>query len=143
MVYLVQIIYLVNRPTIVRFVRYMDRRCVFTNKNRLKGKNISITKSLTEIRMSALKEARNKFGYSKAWTADGKVMYKDEGDTKTKVYFDCYSNKQKLLYGKTEIVFDFDGICLFLFVWGIFYEAIQNSKLLWLFNTFYRHTTFN
>ena len=42
-----------------------------------------------------------------------------------------------------QIIFDFDGICLFLFVWGIFYEAIQNSKLLWLFNTFYRHTTFN
>ena len=38
--------------------------------------------------MSALKEARNKFGYSSFWTVDGKIMYKDEGDTKTKVYFD-------------------------------------------------------
>ena len=66
----------------------MDRRRVFTNKKRLKGKNISITESLTKIRMSALKEARNKFGYSSAWTADGKTMYKDEGDTKAKVYFD-------------------------------------------------------
>ena len=31
----------------------------------------------------------------------------------------------------------------FLFVWGIFYEAFQNSKLLCIFNTFYRHTSFN
>ena len=31
--------------------------------------------------MSALKEARNKFGYSNVWTADGKIMYKDEGQS--------------------------------------------------------------
>ena len=49
-----------NRPIIVKFVRYMDRRRVFTNKKRLKRKNMSITESLTNsnfIRMSALKEA--------------------------------------------------------------------------------------
>ena len=63
------------------FLRYMDRRHVFTNKKRLKGKNMSITESLTKIRMSALKEARNKFGYSNVWTADGKIMYKDEGQS--------------------------------------------------------------
>ena len=66
----------------------MDRRYVFTNKKGLKGKNMSITESLTKIRMSALKEARNKFGFSTVWTADGKILYKEEGDTKTKVYFD-------------------------------------------------------
>ena len=77
-----------NRPTIVKFVRYMDRRSVFTNKKRLKGRNISITESLTKIRMSALKEARNKFWYNSVLTADGKIMYKDESDTKAKVYFD-------------------------------------------------------
>ena len=77
-----------NRPIFVKFVRYMDRRRVFTNKNRLKGKNMSITESLTKIRMSALKEARNKFGYSYVWTADGKIVYKDEGNTRAKVYFD-------------------------------------------------------
>ena len=37
---------------------------------------------------------------------------------------------------KTGFAFDFDGIILFLFAWGIFYEAFQNSKLLCLFNTF-------
>ena len=49
---------------------------------------MSITESLTKIRMSALKEARNKFGFSSVSTADGKILYKEEGDTKTKVYFD-------------------------------------------------------
>ena len=77
-----------NRPIIVKFVRYRDRRRVFTNKKRLKGKNISINESLTKIRISALKDARNNFGYSSVWTADGKIIYKDEGDTKGKVYFD-------------------------------------------------------
>ena len=49
---------------------------------------MSINESLTKIRMSALKEARNKFGYSSVWTADGKIIYKEEGDTKAKIYFD-------------------------------------------------------
>ena len=49
---------------------------------------MSITESLTKIRMSSLKEARNKFGFNSVWTADRKIMYKEEGDTKTKVYFD-------------------------------------------------------
>ena len=38
--------------------------------------------------MSELKEARNKFGYSRVQIADGKIMYKEEGDAKAKVYFD-------------------------------------------------------
>ena len=36
---------------------------------------MSITDSLTKIRMSALKETRNKFGFSSVWTADGKILY--------------------------------------------------------------------
>ena len=51
-----------NRPIIFKFVRYMNRRPKFTKKRRPKGKNISITKHLTKIRISALKEAKNKFG---------------------------------------------------------------------------------
>ena len=46
-----------NRPIIVKFVRYMDSRHVFSNKKRLKEKNMSITESLTKFRMIALKEA--------------------------------------------------------------------------------------
>ena len=49
---------------------------------------MSITESLIKIRMSALKEARNKFGYSYVCTADGKIVYKDKGNTRAKVYFD-------------------------------------------------------
>ena len=76
-----------DRPIIIKFVRYMDRRSVFSNKKTLKGKNMSITESFNKIRMSTLKEARHEFGYSTVWTADGKTMYKEEGDTKAKVYF--------------------------------------------------------
>ena len=75
---------------------------------------MSITDSLTKIRMSALKETRNKLGHSSVWTADEKIMYKDEGNTNVKVYFDWYSGKQKLCYRKIEIVFDFDGIIFFI-----------------------------
>ena len=92
--------------------------------------------------MSALKEARNMFEYSSVWTADVKIMYKDEDDIKFKVYFDIYSGQQKLCHRETEIVFDLDGD-LSLFVCGNFYKVFQNDKLLCLFNTFYRHTTFN
>ena len=53
-----------NRPIIVKFLRYTDRRRVFTNKKRLKGKKMSINEILTKITMSALKEAKNKFEYS-------------------------------------------------------------------------------
>ena len=70
-----------NRPIIVNFVRYMDRRCVFTNKKRPKGKNMPITEILTKIRMSALKEATNKLGFTSASAADGNIQ-------RYKVYFD-------------------------------------------------------
>ena len=49
---------------------------------------MSITESSARIRMSALKETRNKLGYSSVWTADEKIMYKDKGNTNVKVYFD-------------------------------------------------------
>ena len=75
---------------------------------------MSITESSAKIRMSALKETRNKLGYSSVWTADEKIMYKDKGNTNVKVYFDWYSGKQKLCYRKIEIVFDFDGIIFFI-----------------------------
>ena len=89
----------------VKFERCMDRRWVFTNKRRLKGKNMSITECLTKIRVSALKEARHKFGYSSVWTAGGKIMYKDKGNTKPTVGFDGCSGKQKLCYKKKQYLF--------------------------------------
>ena len=74
------------RPIIVCKTNGEEAR-IYQQK-RLKGKNMSVTASLTKIRISTLKEAGNKFGYSSVWTADGKIMYKEEGDTKAKVYFD-------------------------------------------------------
>ena len=91
-----------NRPIIVKFVRHMDRRRVFTNKKRLKGKSISITENLTKVRMSALKEARNKFGYCSVWTADGKIIKTKEIQRPKFILIDivanrcCVTEKQKL-----------------------------------------------
>lgn len=41
-----------NRPLIIKFIRYNDRRRIFTNKKILKGGNLSITK----IRDEAIKK---------------------------------------------------------------------------------------
>ena len=58
--------------------------------------------------MIALKEVRNnKFGHNSVWTADRKIMHKDDCDTKVKVYFDWGSDKQKLCYGRAGINFAF------------------------------------
>lgn len=38
----------------------MDRNQVFTNKSRLKGKDMSYTESVTKIKVSALNEGRRK-----------------------------------------------------------------------------------
>ena len=76
-----------NRPIIVKFVKYMDKSRIFTKKKRLNRKNMSTIESLSKIRMSALRDAKNKFRFSSVWTAGRKIMYKEEVDTKTKVYF--------------------------------------------------------
>ena len=67
---------------------------------------MSITESLTKIRMSSLKKARDKFGYSSVWAAERKIMYKDEEDTKAKVSLidivvansNCVTEKQELFF---------------------------------------------
>ena len=51
------------RPIIVKFVRYNDRRKVFSNKKKLKNSGISITESSTARRMGELSKARNKYGF--------------------------------------------------------------------------------
>ena len=48
-----------TRPTILKFVRYTDRRNVFINK-----------KSLIKERMSKLKEAKEQYGFKQEWTID-------------------------------------------------------------------------
>ena len=75
-----------SRPVIVKFARYNVRDRVFSNKRKLKGKQISISESLTKLRLMKLKEARDQYTFANVWTQDGKIMFKD--DNKVKVYFD-------------------------------------------------------
>ena len=69
-----------SRPIIVKFARYNVRKKVFHNKRKLKGKNMSITESLTKIRVSKLNEARDLYNRNNVWTYDGRIMVKDENN---------------------------------------------------------------
>ena len=77
-----------KRPIIVKFIRHNDKHKVFRNKKRLKGKKVSITESLTKTRMAKLNEARDLFGFKNVWTSDGRILYKQEGEERTKLYYD-------------------------------------------------------
>ena len=50
-------------PIIARFVRYYDRKEVFSKKKNLKGRVISITESLTSFRMKKVEETRQKYNF--------------------------------------------------------------------------------
>ena len=76
------------RPVIVKFARYHTRNKIFRKKKLLKGKQVSITESLTKRRMAELKEAQEKHGFHDVWTSDGKILYKDNSDNKIKVFYD-------------------------------------------------------
>ena len=77
-----------NRSIIVQFIRYNDRRQIFTDKKRLKEKDSSINESLKRIWRTELNKARNNFGFRSVWTSDRKIMYRVEGDTKAKICFE-------------------------------------------------------
>ena len=77
------------RPVIVKFARCNIREKVFKSKKKLKGKNISITESLTRYQMSVLNEAREKYGFKNVWTYGRRIPYKDNNyGQKIKVYYD-------------------------------------------------------
>ena len=76
-----------SRPITVKFVRYNDRKNVFNRKKKLKGKNISITESLTATRMKKLKEAREIYEFKNVWTSDGKILFKD-GSGNINLFYD-------------------------------------------------------
>ena len=75
-----------KRPIIVKFVRYNDRKKVFSNKKRLKNSGISITESLTAFRMDVLSKAREKHGFKNVWTIDGRIMFKGNDNKPKKFY---------------------------------------------------------
>ena len=76
-----------SRTIIVKFVRYNVRKKIFHNKRKLKGKNTSITESLTMLRVKKLNEARDLYDRNNVWTYDGRIMVKDENN-KISVYYD-------------------------------------------------------
>ena len=76
-----------HRPIIVKFIGYNMRSKVFNKKKLLKGKNMSITESLTPLRMEMLKKAREEYTIQNVWTSDGKIMFKDTTDNKVKIYY--------------------------------------------------------
>lgn len=63
-----------HRPIIVKFVSYVQRNLVFSNKKNLKGCKIGVTESLTSNRLNILNSAKEKFNKSNVWTFDGKVV---------------------------------------------------------------------
>ena len=73
------------RPVIAKFVCYNDRRKIYINKKLIKRNK---TESLTAHRVTKLKEATEKFGFKNVWSNESRIIYKDNGDDKTKIYFD-------------------------------------------------------
>ena len=51
------------RPIILKFARFNIRSRIFRNKKKLKRKKVSITESLSKMRMEALKRAREEFQF--------------------------------------------------------------------------------
>ena len=66
---------------------YNDRKKIFDNKKKLKGKKIAIAESLAVMCMEKLNEARERYNLKNVWTSDGKILCKD-GSGKIKM---CYS----------------------------------------------------
>ena len=61
---------------IVKFTRYAIQNKIYSNKKKLKGKNVLITESLTSRRYNFLKEAQEKYGVKNVWTSDGRILFK-------------------------------------------------------------------
>lgn len=72
-----------SRPITVKFVRYANRCNIVSNKNGLKGKNISFAESLTKKRTIRLKEAKNQYGVKLLWSIDRKILFQDDNSPST------------------------------------------------------------
>ena len=66
------------RPVIIKFVRYNDRKKVFSSKKLLKDSGVSITESLNGFRMKKLTNTRENFGFRNVWTVDVGMFYSGE-----------------------------------------------------------------
>ena len=55
----------------------------------MKGKQTSVTESLTKTRMEKLQKAREEHGFRNVWSNDGKILYIDVNDhNRVKVFYD-------------------------------------------------------
>ena len=77
-----KIVILVASQMMVKITKSLE---AFSNKRKLKGKQISVSKSLRKLSLK-LKEARDQYTFTNVWTQDGKIMFND--DNKVKIYFD-------------------------------------------------------
>ena len=62
-------------PMIVKFTTYNTRNRIYRNKKKLKGTGISVTKSLTAMRINMLEKAREERTFNNVWSQDGKIMF--------------------------------------------------------------------
>ena len=73
-----------------RLAQYNSQKKIYINKKLLKETKVSITESLTVQHVAKLKEAKEKYGFNNVWSNDdndGRIIYKDNGDDKTNIYF--------------------------------------------------------
>ena len=63
-----------------------NRNRVFSNKKKVKGEKISITESLTKIKMDKLRPAKETYGLTNVSTNDGKILFKSDSNAKLQVY---------------------------------------------------------
>ena len=75
------------RPVILKFIRYNDRKNIFSQKKQLINFGMSIAESLTKLSMSKLAKAREEFGLRNVWTVDGRICYIREGSHFLKTYY--------------------------------------------------------
>ena len=52
----------------------MTGKQIFSKKKQFKNSGISITESLTKLRMSRLAKAREEFGFRNVWTVDDRIL---------------------------------------------------------------------
>ena len=76
-----------SKPVIIKFVRYNDRKKIFSSKKLLKDSRLSITENLTAFRMKKLTSAREIFGFRNVWTVDGMIYYSENGSEHAKIYY--------------------------------------------------------
>ena len=84
-----------NRPIIVRFVSYRQKKMAFDAKKTLKGKGIVVTESLTKERYALLKKCFDAYGKQNVWTYDGRI-YCSTGDS------DSMGRRERIVVTKEE-----------------------------------------